>query len=44
VDELLAYTIILDSLIVAYVQYMVMLIDLQKVLSQQDLKSLCSKC
>jgi len=43
VDELLAYAIMLDSLTVAYVKYMVMPIDLQKVLSQ-DLKSLCSKC
>jgi len=42
VDELLAYAM-LDSLIVAYVQYMVMLTDLQEVLSQ-DLTSLCSRC
>jgi len=40
---LLAYAIMLDSLIVAYVQYVVMLPDLQRVL-RQDLKSLCSKC
>jgi len=32
----------LDSLIVAYIQYVIMLIDLQKVLSQ-DLKYSCSK-
>jgi len=43
VNELLAYAIMLDSLIVAYVQYMVMLTDLQKVLSQ-DLTSSCSRC
>jgi len=43
VDKLLACAIMLDSLIVPYVQYMVMLTDLQEVLSQ-DLTSLCSKC
>jgi len=38
----LAYAIMIDSLIVAYIQYMVIRIDLQEMLSQ-DLKSLCSK-
>jgi len=32
----------LDPLIVVYVQYVIMLIELQEVLSQ-DLKSMCSK-
>jgi len=40
--ELLTYGVMLGLLIVADVQYVIVLIDLQKVLSQ-DLKCLCSK-
>jgi hypothetical protein len=39
-NEFLTYGIMLDSVIVAYIQYVIMLIDLQKVLSQ-DLKYSC---
>ena len=42
VNELLTYVIKLDLLIVAYIQFSIMLIELQKVLSQ-ELKCLCSK-
>jgi len=42
VNELLTCAIMLDSLIVAYVQFVIMLIELQKVLCQ-ELKCLCSK-
>jgi hypothetical protein len=42
VNELLTYGVMLDSLIEAYEQYVILLIHLQKVLSQ-DLKCLCSK-
>jgi len=41
-NELLTYGIMLDLLMVTYVQYVIMLINLQKVLSQ-DLTCLCSK-
>jgi hypothetical protein len=37
VKELLTYAVMLDSLVVVYVQCVIMLIDLQRVLSQ-DLK------
>jgi hypothetical protein len=36
VNKLLTYAIVLDSLILAYVHFMVMLIELQKVQSQQQ--------
>jgi len=42
VNPLLTYTIMLDALIIAYAQFMTMLTELQKVLSQ-ELKCLCSK-
>jgi hypothetical protein len=42
VNELLTYGIILDLLIVVYIQYVIMVTELQEVLSQ-DLKCLCSK-
>jgi len=42
VIELLTYAILLDLLMVAYVQFVVMLIKLQKVLSR-ELKCMCSK-
>jgi len=35
VNKLLAYAIMLDSLLVAYVQFVVMLIELKKVLSAE---------
>jgi hypothetical protein len=41
VDELLIYAVMLDSLTAVYIQFMIMLIELQKVLSQ-ELKCLCS--
>jgi len=42
VNKLLTYAIILGFLIVAYVQFMIILIELNKVLSQ-EIKCLCSK-
>jgi len=42
VNEFFTYAIILDSLVIVYVQFVIMLIELQKVLSQ-ELKCLCSK-
>jgi hypothetical protein len=39
VNKLLTYDLMLDSIIVAYIQYVIMLIELQMVLSQ-DLKCL----
>ena len=42
VNDLLTYGIMLDLLILAYVQFMIMLVELQKALSQ-ELKCLCSK-
>jgi len=42
VNEFFTYAIILDLLIVVYVQFVMMLIELQKVLSQ-ELKCMCSK-
>jgi len=42
VNELLTYGITLDSLIVAYILYVIVLIHIEKVLCQ-DLKCLCSK-
>jgi hypothetical protein len=42
VNELLTYTIMLDSFIVVYVLFVIMLIELKKLLSQ-ELKCLCSK-
>jgi len=42
VNELLTYGIMLDFLILVYIQYVIMVIELQKVPSQ-DLKCLCSK-
>jgi len=42
VKELLTYGEMLDSLMVAYVQYVTMLIELQEVLGQ-DIMRLCSK-
>jgi hypothetical protein len=41
-NKLFTYAVMLDSFTVAYVQYMIMLTELQKVLSQ-ELKYLCSK-
>jgi hypothetical protein len=41
VKKLLTYGVMLDSLIVAYVQYVIMLIDLQS--DNQHLKCLCIK-
>jgi len=41
-NELLTYGIVLDLLILACMQFVIMLIELQKVLSQ-ELKCLCSK-
>ena len=38
-NELLTYGILLDSLIVAYIQFMIMLRELKKVLSVQDYHS-----
>jgi len=35
VNELLIYAIMLDSVIVAYIQFMIMLRELKKVLSQE---------
>jgi hypothetical protein len=42
VSELLTYGVMLGLLMVAYVQFMIMLIELQKVLSQ-ELNYLCRK-
>jgi len=42
VNELLAYTVTLDLLILAYIQFVVMLIILIKVLSQ-ELKCICNQ-
>jgi len=42
VNKLLTYAIMLDSLILVHVQFVIMLIELKKVLSQ-ELKCLCSK-
>jgi hypothetical protein len=42
VNELLTYAVMLDSLIAAYILHEIMLIELQKVLSQ-ELKCLCRK-
>jgi len=42
VNELFPYVITLDSLIVAYVQCVIMLMGLKKVLNQ-ELKCLCGK-
>jgi len=39
---MLTYAIMLDSLILEYIQFMIMLSELQKVLSQ-ELKRLCNK-
>ena len=41
-DKLLTYDIMLDSLTIACIQYVIIVIELQKVLSQ-ELKCLCSK-
>ena len=41
-NKLLAYATMLDSLIIAYVQFVIMVIELTKVISQ-ELKHLCSK-
>ena len=41
-NKLLTYAKMLDSFVVAYVQFVIMLIELKKVLGQ-GLKSLCSK-
>ena len=40
--ELLTFDVMLDSLVLTYVQFMIMLAELQEVLSQ-ELKCLCSK-
>jgi len=42
VNELLTYAIMLDPLIVGYIQFVIMLIELQKLL-RRELKCLCSK-
>jgi len=42
VNELLAYTVTLDLLILVYVQFVMMMIILIKVLSQ-ELKCICSQ-
>jgi len=42
VNQLLTYAIMLDSLIVAYLQFMIMLIECKKMLSE-ELKCLCIK-
>jgi hypothetical protein len=42
VNQLLTYAIMLDSIIVAYLQFMIMLIEWKKVLSE-ELKCLCIK-
>jgi hypothetical protein len=42
VDKLLTYAILLESLIAVYVQFVIILIEIKKVLSQK-LKCLCSK-
>jgi len=39
---LFRYAVMFDSPIVAYIQFMIMLIELQKVL-RQEMKCLCSK-
>ena len=43
VNVLLTYAVMLDSLMVAYVQLVIMLLELQKVLSQELKCFLCSK-
>jgi len=40
VDELLTYPVMLDLLIAVYIQFMIMLIELQEVL-RQEIKCLC---
>jgi hypothetical protein len=42
VNELLTYGLMLDSLILAFLQFVIMMIELPKVL-KQELKCLCSK-
>jgi len=42
VNELLTYVVMLNSLVLAYVQFMKMPMELKKMLSQ-ELKCLCSK-
>jgi len=42
VNKLLTYAIMLDLVMVMYIQFVLMLIEFQKVLSQ-ELKCLCSK-
>jgi len=42
VNKVLTYAVMLDSLVVAYIQFQIILIELKKVLSQK-LKCLCSK-
>jgi len=42
VNKVLMYAVMLDSLIAAYIQFLIILIELKKVLSQK-LKCLCSK-
>ena len=41
-NELLTYTVMLDTLILAYPQFLIMLVELQKVLSQ-ELSCFCNK-
>jgi hypothetical protein len=41
-NELLTYAVMLDLFIVVYLQFVIMVIELEKVLSQ-ELKCLCSK-
>jgi len=41
-DKLLTYGVVLELLIVVYIQYVIMVTELQKVLSQ-ELRCLCSK-
>jgi hypothetical protein len=43
VNRVLTYTVMLGSLMVAYVQLVIMLLELQKVLSQELKCFLCSK-
>jgi hypothetical protein len=42
VNELLTYGLVLDSVTLAFAQFVIMLIELEKVL-KQELKCLCSK-
>jgi hypothetical protein len=42
VNELLTYAVMLDLLVLVYVQFMIVLIELQKVLSQEQ-KCFCSE-